>query len=156
MPEQPMRFSDLAAPYTVGTGYRSGIWPKSIAGAGLSSVLGTLAGAGIGRYLAAPAMSWLFPEIKKEKARRIGTVLGGLAGFAPAALLGYGDIRTAQSVGNPWYTGLYGDHSNIRPEHNAMDAVKDYRDVGATVNSPGPVSGRDRLRSAEPESGFVA
>lgn len=92
------------------TGHKPGLLPRSASGALPGTLIWTLLGAGAGRYLGAPLLRRLYPELDEDRLTRASTVLGGLAGFAPGAYLMY---KTYQNAGpRGWFGGL----SNLRSE----------------------------------------
>jgi hypothetical protein len=85
----PRPKSGLLNKFMQATAHVPGIFPKAMTGPIPGTLMWSLLGAGAGRYLAAPILSRLYPEYRKDKIKTVSTALGGLGGFAPGALLAY-------------------------------------------------------------------
>ena len=82
-------------------------------------MIGSLLGAGLGRYVASPVLKRLYPGADEERMDRAASMMGGLAGFAPGAYLMYKTYQNAGPKG--WFGGL--DNLNVPNKQTSSPAT---------------------------------
>ena len=111
MNKEAITLTEILNPIMKATGHIPGPLPRSMSGSLPGTLIWSLLGAGAGRYIGAPIIRALNPELDEDRVNRASTVMGGMAGFAPGAYLMH---KTWQGAGGP--KGLIGGLQNLKSE----------------------------------------
>jgi len=84
MHKRATTFQDVLGTHAKWTAAVPGVFPESMTGTLPTTVINGLLGAGLGRYVATPIASMLFPELNRRKLRRALTLGGAAALGLPA------------------------------------------------------------------------
>ena len=108
MCKKALELQDVMSPYAQVMAAKPGLFPKAMTGALPTTVMHALLGTALGRYVASPILSRLYPEMDEDRLRTVSTLGGGMLGALPGLAMMHSTYRGAGNSTKGWFNGLEG------------------------------------------------